>query len=183
MSISKKQQQNILLFGAIAGISTGFLMKFVIIPLMDFVGGILPSVNLKLGTSTNGAIAINIRESLTGINTGFATWLTNILGITVTSSFIMDMLMAAIGGAILVLAGAYLVDIFNMLHGNTFQKTRNVIFAGTILATLVVGGLAQPIVIGLNTVNLLIAVAINAIVISWTFVFIDKQLKLKIIPF
>lgn len=181
MAVNSKQTQQIAIFGALAGVATPFLLKYVVMPILNFLGGIVPQLSLKLAENP-GTIEANIRASLTGINAGLAEWLVNALGITVNVPF-QTYIMAAVGGALLFLAGAYILDGMKALGGNAEQKTRKVIFAGSIVAALILGTMGLPPEIGLTLVNVLIAIMINAAILAWVYVAIDKQMKLGLIPF
>jgi len=181
MTINDKQRNKLLIFGAIIGLVTPFLLQFVVRPILDFFGGFAPQLSLKLAEGT-GTISVAVRESLTGINGGLAGWLVDALGLTVSVPG-MTYIMAAIGGAILILVGAYTADALNMLNkGNDMQKTRIVIFLGSAIAAIILGGFAAPEV-GLTLVNTLIAFGVNAAILAWAYVWIDKQFKIGLIPF
>jgi len=182
MAVSKKEVNKLLMSGAIAGAATPFILKYAIMPILNMIGQLTPTISLKLANPDNG-ILINIRQSLTGIQSGLATWLTNALGITLPENIAITIMMAAIGGALLFLAGGYVADMLNLLKGSKEEKTRNTIFIGNIIAGFILGGAIATAGIGLTLVNILIAFLINAIVLSMLFSWVDSQLKLGLIPY
>lgn len=181
MAINEKERNKVLTFGAVAGLATPFLLSKVILPLLNIVAGIVPGISAKLADPA-ATISISVRESLTGIQGGLSGWLTDALGISVSSNLLMTYLMAAIGGAVFFLLGAYVGDGLKMLKGNAEQKTRAVIFWGSAAAALVLGGFAVP-EIGLGLVDTIIALGINAVILAYAYVWIDRQLKIGLIPF
>lgn len=171
--------------GAIAGAVTPFLLKLAT-PVLNVIGNYVPAVSLKFAEAqSSGTILVNIRQSLTGIQAGLATWLTDALGITVPANVIMSVLTGAVGGALLFIVGALLVNMTGMLEGNAFEKTRNTIFAGHLVAALVLGIITFPLSIGLSFVNVLIAMLINAAILASVYVAIGKQTKghVPVVPF
>ncbi len=180
MTITKQQQQKIGIFGAVAGIATPFLLKYVVVPILGMLSGFVPQISLKLAES-NPTINVGILDSLTGINGGLSAWLVEAFGLTVTVPF-QTYIMAAVGGAVLFLAGAYLADSMNLLKGKPEEKTRMVIFLGSAIAAFVLGGMAVPS-IGIDLVNTMIAFGINAAILAFVYVSIDKSAKIGLIPF
>ena len=168
--------------GAIAGAGTPFLLKWAVMPILNTLGGFFPQFSLKLAESNN-TIAVNIRESLTGINGGLAGWLMDALGITVPISMVTTLLISAVGGAILFVLGAMLAEQLGFLNGNALQKTRNTIFAGSIIAALILGTIGLPPEIGITFVNVLIAMLINAAILAWLYTAIDKKASIGLVPF
>lgn len=182
MAISNKDLQKIAMFGAIAGLATPFIMKWLVMPVLNFLGGILPAFSLKLAENgANPTISVAVRDSLTGIEGGLSGWLVDSLGLTLTVPF-QTFIMGAIGGALFFVVGAYVADMAGMLKGDKFQKTRIVIFVGSIAAGLLLGSMAVP-EIGIDLINTLIAFLVNAAVLAWVYVWIDKQMKLGMVPF
>lgn len=183
MGINIKERNKILTFGAIAGAGTYYLLQWMVMPLLNFFSTLIPTIGLKFAEANGGnGISIAIRDSLTGIDGALSGWLVDALGLTVQSNLMMNTLMAAAGGAILFLSGAYIADKLNWLKGNAEQKTRVVIFTGSALAAFIIGGMAVP-AIGIDLMNTLIAFGINAAILAWVYVAIDKQMKLGLIPF
>ena len=180
MAIGTKDRNKILTFGALAGLTTPILLKFIVMPILNFLAGIVPGISAKLAEPT-ATISVSVRESLTGIEGGLSGWLVDALGLTVSVPM-MTYIMAAVGGALFFLVGAYAADAIGWLKGNAEQKTRAVIFAGSAIAAFVLGGFAVPS-IGIGLVDTLIALGINAAILAYVYVGIDKAMKLKLIPF
>lgn len=171
--------QKLMTSGAIAGVATPYLLQYVVMPILNFFGGFIPAVNIKLADS----VAINIRESLTGIQAGMAGWLTDALGVTVPANMFASLVMSAVGGALLFIAGAYIAEMFGLLKGNALQKTKAVIFTGSVAAALLLGTIGLPVELGLNLLNLLIAFGINAAILAWLYELIDAKAKIGLVPF
>ena len=185
MVMNKKEIQKVAIFGAAAGAVTPFLLQYVVMPILNILGGIVPAFSAKLAEP--GTISINVRESLTGINTGLgdkvSAWIVDAFGIGVTvPNWAMTIGLSAIGGALLFVLGAYVVNMFGMMKGNAKQKTRNVIFAGSIIAGLILGGLAIP-EINLGMFNVLIAMLVNAAILAFVLVEIDDRAGFGLNPF
>ena len=181
MAINKQQTNKVLIFGAVAGLVTPLLLKYLVMPVLNFLAGIIPGISAKLADSGAGTISIAVRDSLTGVEGGLSGWLVDALGLTVSVPF-MTYIMAAAGGAIFFLVGAYAADALGLMKGNGEQKTRAVIFLGSAVAAFVLGGFTVP-QIGLGLVDTLIAFGVNAAILAWVYVAIDKQAKLGLIPF
>jgi len=178
--ISEKERNKLAIFGGVAGLATPFLLQYIAMPILNWLGSWMPQLSLKLA-GTNPVISVNIRESLTGINGGLSGWLVDALGLTISVPF-MTYIMGALGGAILCVAGAYLADAIGLLKGDGLQKTRMVIWAGSLIAAFILGGMAVP-AIGISLVNTLIAFGVNAAIIAYIYVVIDKQFKIGLMPF
>lgn len=184
MAIGEQQRNKVLWFGAIAGAVTPFILMYLVKPILDFLGTFMPDISIKLA-SASPTIAVDLRQSLTGIDGGISAWLLNAMGIGVAlpgPEILMTVLYGAIGGALFFLAGAYIADMAGMLSGNATRKTRVVIFFGSLITAFVVGGFMVP-AIGITLVNTLIAFAINAAILSIVLVWVDNSMKLKLNPF
>jgi len=89
-------------------------------------------------------------------------------------------LMGAAGGALLFLVGAYIADAVGWLKGDAKRKTSVVIFTGSAVVAVILGGFVVP-KIGITLLNTLIAFAINAGILAWIYSLLPK--KLGLIPF
>lgn len=170
--ISKTQYMKLWWFGVFAGVLTTYMLKYLVRPILDFLGGFMPELSLKLAES-NPVISVNIRESLTGLNGGMSGWLVDALGLTVTIPM-QTVVMGAIGGGMLFVAGAWAADTLGMLKGNAMMKTKMTIFFGNIIAGIVIGGLVVP-EIGITMVNTLIAFLINAAILAYGYTLLVKD--------
>jgi len=178
MAISSNETGKIMVAGGIAGLVTPLLLKYAIMPILSALGQITPTLSAKLA---NPVINIDVTGSITGVNTGLSQWIYNALGLTLTVPY-MTYIMGAIGGALLFLGGAYAADALGMLKGTTGAKTTAMIFSGNAIAAFVIGGFAVP-AIGFTLVNALIAFAINAAILSFVFVALDKPTGIGLVPF
>lgn len=172
--------QKLMVSGAIAGALTPFLLTYLVMPVLNFIGGLVPAVSIKLASES---IAINIRESLTGIQSGLAGWVMDAFGITVPTNLAMTLIVSAVGGALLFVAGGYAADMLGLLKGNAIQKTRAVIFSGSVIAALILGTIGLPPALGISLVNVLIAFGVNAAILAWLFGVVEQQFKVGLVPF
>lgn len=179
MAINEKELMKIGTFGAAAGLATPVILKYAVMPVLNMIGGLIPTLSAKL--AEQGSVTIAVRESLTGINGGLAGWIIDATGLSITVPF-QTYIMAAIGGAVFFIVGAYAADMLGFLKGNAVGKTRAVIFTGSIISGFVLGGFAVP-ELGLSMVNMLIAMLINAAILAWVYVTIDEKAGLNLIPF
>lgn len=166
--------------GAIAGAATPYILMYLVMPVLNFLGGIIPSFSLKLANPT---VAINVRESLTGIQAGLAGWVMDMFRITVPESLITTTLITALGGALLFIAGGYLADMFGQLTGSKVRKTAVVIFSGSIVAGLILGIFGLPTELNISVVNMVLAMLVNAAILSWVFGLIDDKAQIGMVPF
>ena len=175
--------QKLALSGAIAGAVTPFLLQWIVMPVLNAIGGFIPAVSLKLADTSGNTVFINVRESLTGLNGGIAGWLMDAFGLTVTQNWMTTILISAVGGAILFVVGSLLAEQLGLLTGNAVQKTRIVIFVGSLGAALILGTMGLPPTINLTLVNVLIAMLVNAAILAWLYGIIDEKAKLGLVPF
>lgn len=166
--------------GAIAGAVTPYLLMYVVMPILNVLGGIVPSFSVKLA---NPGIAINIRESLTGINAGLAGWLMDAFKFTVPESMFMTLLVSAIGGAALFVLGGMLIEAIGQLTGSAVRKTTMTIFAGSIIAAVILGTMGLPPELNITFVNVLLAMLVNAAILAWAYSIIDSKAKIGLVPY
>lgn len=175
--MNQKEITKVGVFGAVAGLATPLLLKHVIMPVLNWIATVIPSVSLKLAEPS--AISISVRESLTGINGGLTAWLADALGFTATIPY-QNYVYAAIGGALFFVLGAYALESLDLLKGDKVAKTRAVIFAGSAIAWLILGGIPQ---LNIGLANTLIAFVINAALLAWVYTTIDDSTGIGLIPF
>ena len=182
MAISNKQLTSIGIFGAIAGFLSPILMKWVVMPVLNFLGGVVPAFSAKLANP--GTISISVRESLVGLDAGLSGWIIDSLGLTGLAAKIpfSTYITSALGFAVLFIVGAYVADALGMLKGKPKAKSTAVIFTGSVIAGFILGGFAVP-QIGLDMVNALLAMLVNATVISYAVVPAVKYVNKDWVPF
>ena len=176
--MAKDHRTKLLISGAIAGALTPILLK-VIMYVLNLFSGILPTFSLKLATPE---IAVNIRQSLTGLDGSLAGWAMGALGISVNVGSIAPYIYGAIGGALLFIGADYVANALGLLKGDALQKTRVMIFVGNIAAGAIFGAVL-PAQLGYGFVNLLLAFAVNAAVLAWIYTEADKKFKIGLIPY
>ena len=174
--------EKLAIFGIVIGLLTMPLMKYAIRPILDMFGQFTPEISAKLASKATPVISFNVRESLTGIDSSLSGWLADALGLTLPTTMIMPYIMAAVGGVIFVVAGAWIADQLGVLKGDARRKTAITVFVGSALVAFIIGGMAVP-QLGITLVNSLIAFGINAVILAYAYVWIDKQLKLGLVPF
>jgi len=181
MSISESERNKLLISGGIAGAATPFLLRYVVVPILNMIGQFTPEVSAKL---SNPTLVVNLRESLTGINAGLSGWLMQSLGIAITGNMFMQLIMGAVGGALLFVLGGYVADAIGFLGMKTVvSKTAVVIFIGNIAAGLILGLMAIPTTVDITLANMIIAFAINAAILAWVYSLIDEKGRIGLIPF
>jgi len=182
-----KDTTKIITAGALVGALTPLAMKYIVSPVLGFLGQYAPTVTAKLA---NPAIDINVTQSLTGINTSLGGkvlgWLTNALGITLPTNTMMVYLVAALGGAIAFLLGDWLLDQVKLGLKTTLQKMTALIFAANLMVAvalmLLSGNLALQI--GITTANIFIAMLINAGVLALVFTLLEDNVKkIGLVPY
>lgn len=166
--------------GAIAGAITPFLLKYIVMPVLNFLGGFMPQFSLKLANPT---VAINVRESLTGIQGGMAGWVLEMVGVSVPVNMWTTVLVTAVGGALMFVTGGIIADKLGFLSGSAMQKTTVVIFAGSIVAAVILGTLGLPPQFNITLVNLLLAFLVNAAMLSYVYSLVDGKAKIGLVPF
>jgi len=176
--MAKDQTTKLLVSGAIAGAATPILLKAVMY-LLNLLGGIVPAFSLKLATPE---IAVNVRQSLTGLDGSLSAWLMDALGLSVSVGSYTPYLYGAIGGALLFLGADYLADQLGFLKGSAMQKTRIMIFVGNIAAGAIFGALL-PAALGYSFINVVIAFAVNAAVLAWIYTMVDKKANIGLVPY
>jgi len=182
MAIDNKTMNKLAISGGIAGFVTPFLLQFLVMPILNFLGGFVPQFALKLADNP-GTINVNISQSLTGLPQGIAEWLFNALGVTVPANAIMVYVMAALGGALFFVIGGYLADAIGLLKGTAIEKTRRTIFVGSLVVAVIMGAIALPPQIGFDMLNLIIAFGINAGILAWLYSVVDPKGKMGLIPY
>ena len=175
--------QKLAMSGAIAGAVTPFLLQWAVMPILNRLGGFIPAFSLKLADTSGNTVLLNVRESLTGLTGGFAGWLMDAFGITVAQSTITMIIVSAVGGAILFVVGGYVADMLGLLEGSAVQKTRIVIFTGSVAAGLLLGSIGLPPALNLTLANVLIAMLVNAAILAWLYGVLDEKAKLGLVPF
>lgn len=182
MAIGNKELGKIAMFGGIAGLATPLLLKYLVMPVLKFAAGIVPGISAKLANP--GTINIDVSGSVTGVNTGLSQWLVDATGLSGMAASVPfnTYIMAAIGGALLLVAGAWILDATKSLTGSKFAKTAKVLFTGSALAGFILGGFAVP-ALGLTMVDALIVMLINAAVLAFVYVKIDEEAGIGLVPF
>jgi len=176
--------EKLAVFGAVAGVVTSFILKYVMM-LLNLIAPSVPDISIKLANPT---LALNIRESITGLNMGLGTWLMDNLGLTAPANMLGNVAMTALGGALFFIVGGWAAEQLKYLGAkNRAQKGMAIIFLGSLAAGLVLGGVGLPkeltIQAGVTFANVLIAFLVNAGVLAFVYSLIDKELGTNLVPF
>ncbi len=139
-------------FGAIIGVLTPIVLNF------------LSNLNIPGISVTQATIAVDFQLP----NVGLAGWLGDIVGVSLASIPGSVYIMAAIGGALFAIVGAFVVNALGMLSGTPGIRLAKVLAAGTLLAAWIPtilggGGFALP---GFAT---LIALAVSSLVLGFLY--------------
>lgn len=166
--------------GALAGALSPLAMKWIVSPVLGFLGQYSPTITAKLA---NPQIDVNVTQSITGIATGLGdkavTWLTNALGITLPSNTMMLYIVAAIGGALAFVLGDFIINAMNLGLKTRLQKMTALIFVSNaaVAGVLALLGGTLAISLGITTLNIVIAMLINAAVLSLVFMLAEDNIK------
>jgi len=165
--------------GLIAGAATPLILKG-IMWVLNMLGGIVPSVSLKLASPE---IAVNVRQSLTGLDGSLAGWFMDAIGANVSiGAGLTPYLYGAIGGALLFIGADWLSDTLGLLKGTALKKTTIMIFVGNLTLGAIFGALL-PASLGYSFINVLIAFALNALILAWAYTEFDKKASIGLVPY
>jgi hypothetical protein len=153
--------------GFIAALVTGFLLKTI-----SQIVSLIPGVTVDLqsiSVQTEGVGAV--------IGTGLSTYAQKIFG-AVQFVSVADWIYVGIGGALFVMLGAYVVDNVKMLQ---FAKTKQGKLATIFVAAGIVSGWILSASIGIPAIGAIIAMSVNAYILSFVLVFVDDMLGTKLV--
>lgn len=153
--------------GFVAAIATGFILKLI----SQFVS-LIPGVNLNLQS-----VSIST-EGLTGvIGTGLSEYAGKLFGLVPVSLTIPEWIFVGIGGALFVILGAYIADATNLLKGDKKRQLTTVFVVAGIAS-----GWILSMSIGLPALSGIIAMVVNAYILSVILIAVDDSIKTKLIP-
>lgn len=157
------------ILGFVAAIFTGFILKFI-----SQIVSLIPGVDLNLQ-----ATAVTT-EGLGGvIGTGFGEFAQKLFGAVPIPLTMPDYIIAGFAGALFVIVGAYTVD---AIKGLQFAKTKQGKLATVLVVAGIVSGWILSMSIGLPPLGGIIAVSVNAYILSFILIAVDENLKTKLIP-
>lgn len=168
MALNQKDLMKYGWLGFLAGIATGFILKFISQIVSAIPGVSLDLQSITVGTTgLGGIIKPELGQKLLGlIPAGLPLTIPEFIGI-------------GVGGAVFVILGAWIVDSVKALQ---IAKTKQ----GKLATILVVAGVASgwilSMAIGLPALSGIIVLAVNAYILSWILVFVDDNLGTKLIP-
>jgi len=167
MALNQKDMMTYGKLGFVAAIATGFLLK-----LISQLVSLIPGVNLDLQS-----VSITT-EGLGGvIGTGLGQYAEKLFGLSPVALSVPEWIFIGIGGALFVILGAYVADAANLLKGDKKrQLTTVLVVAG------VVSGWVLSMSIGLPALSGIIAMVVDAYVLSLILVYVDESLGTKLIP-
>jgi len=167
MALGNKELMAYGKLGAVAGLATGFLLK-TISGIVSMVPGVsLDLQSISIGTTGLGGI----------VNTDLSQYAQKLFGMVNVPLSGMEWLYVAIGGAIFMILGAYLADMFGMLKGTTVKKLTTVmVIAG------IASGWILSMSVGIPAISAIVVMVVDAFVLSWILVQVDKGIKTKLVP-
>ncbi len=139
-------------FGGIIGILTPILLNF------------LSNLNIPGISITQATIAVDFQLP----NVGLAGWLGDIVGVSLASIPGNVYIMAAIGGALFAIVGAFAVNALGMLSGTPGIRLAKVLAAGTLLAAWIpniIGGEG----FGIPSIASLVALSVSSLVLGFLY--------------
>lgn len=166
MSLNKAQIQKYGVLGALAGVGTGFMLKFI----SQLVSNI-PGVNLDLQS-----ISISTTGLGNVVNTGLSTYAQKLLGLVSVPLTIPEWAYLAIGGAAFVILGAYIADMINMLKGSKQRQLTTIM----VIAGVAVGWI-MSMSVGIPALASIVTTVIDAAILSWILIFVDDSIGTKLI--
>ena len=170
MTLSGMRESKLFVFGGLLGIGTQFLLS-IITKIFAYIG---PYIGINVDLQ---AITIKTTGLGTTVGTGLSVYAEQIF--TKIGLSLPSLLYAFIGGGLFVLAGAFLFDLLKLQeYFDTKQAKIAVIF---VLAGLGSGALLS-MSITIPTLSAMIIMAVNALILSFGLVALDKQAKTNLIP-
>ena len=167
MALNQKDLMAYGKLGFAAAIATGWLLGFI-----SNLVSMIPGVNLDLQAISIGTTGVGGT-----INTGLQTYAGKLLGILPQAITIPEWIMIGVGGALFVIAGAYVADALKLLKGDKQKKLTTVL----VIAGIVTGWILSSS-IGLPAIGVIIAMVVDAYVLSYILIAADDALKLKLVP-
>lgn len=155
------------MLGFWAALATGFILKFI-----SGIVSQIPGVTLDLQS-----ISVSTTGLGSTINTGLSAYAQKLFGLIPISLTGTEWIMVGIGGALSVVLGAYLADMFGMLKGDKQSQLTKVL-----LIASVVTGWILSMSIGIPAISAIIVLAVDAWLLSFILIAVDKNLKTKLVP-
>lgn len=154
--------------GAIAGVATGFLLKTISGLVSKIPGVSLDLQSVSISTSGLGGV----------VNTGLSSYAQKLFGLVPVSLQIPELLWTAVGGALFMMLGAYVVELAKI----NFAKSK----AGKLATIMVIAGIVSGWIlsmsIGIPAFSGIIIMVVDALILSWILIQVDKAAKTKLIP-
>lgn len=155
--------------GAIAGV-----LGTVILGTLSKVASMIPGVTLDLQSITVSTTGLG-----STVNVGLSKYAKSLLGIVPVQLSGMEWLYAAIGGALFLMLGAYIVQKVKQLQ---FAKSKEGKLATIFVVAGVVTGWILSMSLTIPALSGVIVMAVDALILSYILVWLDKALKTKLIP-
>ena len=166
MTIGGLKEKKLFLFGGLAGIGVVWLLGIISKGL-----SLIPGLDVSLQ-----AISVKTTGLAGTIGTGLGTYAQKLFG--AVGLGLPEMLYAFIGGGLFVLLGAFLVDKLNI----RLIKTREGHLATILVVAGIVSGWILSMTVSVPALAAIVNMAISALALSYILVFLDKQLKIGIVP-
>lgn len=166
MALNQKDLMKYGKLGFIAAIVSGFILK-----LISQLVSIIPGVSLDLQS-----VAIQTTGIGGVVNTGLSTYAQKLFGMVSIPLSVPEWIFIGIGGAAFVVVGAFVADKLNLLKGDK-QRQLTTIF---VIAGIVSGWILSAS-IGLPAISGVLAMVVDAYILSVILIWVDKTTKTKII--
>ena len=166
MALNNKDLTNYGKLGFIAAIATGFILK-----LISQLVSMIPGVELDLQ-----AITISTTGLTNVIGTGLGDYAKKLFGLINAPITMPEWIFIGIGGAAFLILGAYVADAMKLLKGDKAKQLTTIfVIAG------VASGWILSMSIGIPAISGIIAMVVNAYILSIILIKVDKAFKLKMV--
>lgn len=155
----------------------GFWATLLAAPILKFISqavSAIPGVNLELQSVT-----VATTDVAGVIGTGFGEYAKKLFGMVPFLS-LPEWIIAGIGGALFVMLGAWAYDNTKFLQ--QFGKTKQAKLTTILVSAGIVSGWILSMSIGLPPLSGIIVMVVDAALVSWVLLAIDKNTKMKIVP-
>ena len=158
-------QNDIQKYGIIGAISA-VLIQFIITKIFPLI----PTVGV-----TFSSYVLNIREHVSGVETGLADWAVKLFGGQLT---LPTVIMTAIGGALFMILAAILMDKINIKIKEKVVRLAAYLAMASLATSFILAGIVQ-----VPAVSIFIPLAVNSVVVAFLMVeLLEKKLNIISIP-
>lgn len=152
------------ILGFVAAIGTGFLLKFI-----SQLVSMIPGVALDLQAARQG-IAITTTGLGEVLGTGLSIYAKKLFGL-IPFVGLPEWIYVGLGGAAFVMLGAWVIDVSNI----KVAKTKSGKLATIFVVAAIASGWILSMSIGLPAIGAIIAMVVDALILSWILVAVDES--------